>query len=88
MSFEGPKAEVIYEREPGVVKEYLESKDEIILQKMIKESYKIPGIIENDSKKDPESRVFKILPKFSNREIAEEAQRVLDVKTRAKFFAV
>lgn len=88
MSFEGPKAEVIYEREPGVLKEYLEGKDEFTLQKMIKEPYRIPGIIGDDSKSDPESRVFKILPKFSNREIAEKAQEVLDAKKGSQYFGI
>jgi len=88
MNFEGPIVDVIYEKEPVVLEEYLKEKDNRTLEKMIKEPYRIPGIIGDDSKDDPESRIFKILPKFSNREIAEKAQEILNTRIGSQFFAM
>ncbi len=88
MSLESPKAQTIYDREPKVLENYLKGKDEYTLKKIIRDPWKIPTMIEDDRKANPESGVLKRISMFSNKEIADKAQEVLDTRTQAGFFAV
>jgi len=88
MSFEGPKATTIYEKETEQLISFLRAKDKGVLEKMVKEPYRIRGIIRDDFSQDPESRMLNCVQIYSDREIAEAAQTELERRSAASFFAL